>query len=70
MSGDNVSQPYAQVQDVAVLVMTEFALDLLRIMHDIRYNYVFSEYDTFLTGSLKIGGLHYLHRYPNPSNDI
>ncbi|EDW50178.1 GM14474 [Drosophila sechellia] len=58
MSGDNVSQPYAHVQDVAVLVMTEFALDLLRIMHDIRYNYMFSEYDTFLTGSLKIGISH------------
>ncbi|EDV50281.2 adenylyl cyclase X E [Drosophila erecta] len=58
MSGDNVSQPYAHVQDAAVLVMTEFALDLLRIMHDIRYNYMFSEYETFLTGSLKIGISH------------
>uniref|UniRef100_A0A6P4F6N0 adenylate cyclase n=1 Tax=Drosophila rhopaloa TaxID=1041015 RepID=A0A6P4F6N0_DRORH len=58
MSGDTVSQPYAQVQDAAVLVMTEFALDLLRIMDDIRFNHVFSEYNTFMNGGLKIGISH------------
>jgi len=63
MSGDTASQPFALVQDAAVLVMTEFALDLLRIMYDLRYNYVFSEYDTFQSGSLKIGGFLPVHRY-------
>ncbi|XP_017064633.2 adenylyl cyclase X E [Drosophila eugracilis] len=55
---DTLSMSVAQVQDAPVLVMTEFALDLLRIMHDLRYNYAFSEYDSFLTGSLKIGISH------------
>ncbi|XP_017016179.2 adenylyl cyclase X E isoform X1 [Drosophila takahashii] len=58
MSGDTVNQPLALVQDGAVLVMTEFALDLLRIMYDIRYNVRFSEYDSFASGSLKIGISH------------
>ncbi|XP_017127316.1 adenylyl cyclase X E [Drosophila elegans] len=58
ISGDTVSQPYAQVQDAAVLVMTEFALDLLRIMQDIRYNHAFSEYNSIFDGSLKIGISH------------
>ncbi|XP_017016138.2 adenylyl cyclase X E [Drosophila takahashii] len=52
------SLPSLNQIDNTVLVMTEFALNLLRVMQEIRSKGVLFEQDTILTGSLKIGIAH------------
>ncbi|XP_033161275.1 adenylyl cyclase X E isoform X2 [Drosophila mauritiana] len=52
------TQATTNEDDNTVLVMTEFALNLLRIMRDIRSKGIFFEKDSKLTGSLKIGIAH------------
>ncbi|KAH8349589.1 hypothetical protein KR084_002270 [Drosophila pseudotakahashii] len=49
------SHPSLNQIDNTVLVMTEFALNLLRVMQEIRSKGVLFEQDSILTGSLKIG---------------
>jgi len=58
---DEIDSPWnpsmASVNQVGktVLVMTEFALNMLRVMQEIRSKGVLFEKDSILTGSLKIG---------------
>ncbi|EDV50279.2 adenylyl cyclase X E [Drosophila erecta] len=54
----HTSQATLNETDNTVVVMTEFALNLLRIMRDIRSKGIFFERDSKLTGSLKIGIAH------------
>nr|XP_016933506.1 adenylyl cyclase X E isoform X1 [Drosophila suzukii] len=61
---DEIDSPWnpsmASVNQVGktVLVMTEFALNMLRVMQEIRSKGVLFEKDSILTGSLKIGIAH------------
>ncbi|XP_016982997.2 adenylyl cyclase X E [Drosophila rhopaloa] len=52
------SLPTLNNLDDTVLTMTEFALNLLQIMREIRSNGILLQYDSTLTGSLKVGIAH------------
>ncbi|XP_016966498.1 adenylyl cyclase X E [Drosophila biarmipes] len=54
----NTSLASVNQADKTVLVMTEFALNLLRVMQEIRSKGVLFEKDSILTGRLKIGIAH------------